>query len=212
MRTLLGLIAALATLGAGGVSLAATPHQLALPHTQRVVVRPVHANGTPVAGYTVTKEKIPGFACTDGASTVAVSPNIRYCGFSATYTVACWKSANHTVLCLRNPRVKSLVRIAYTGTFTPVAKPKLPSPQAIGLFNGGYCTIRDGGAWGYVQGHPNWYGTYGCRRVAVYGPGRDGIDRSVNPWRVHTVSSPTGTPGSIVNRRVRTAYYVGTAS
>ncbi|MGH8860543.1 MAG: hypothetical protein ACRDVG_04795 [Jatrophihabitantaceae bacterium] len=206
MKRLLALLITAAAFTTGAITAtAATP----LPHTQRVVVRPVHANGTPVAGYTVTHESIPGFTC-DSVSTVAVDPNIRFCGYSATYTVACWKSANHTVLCLRDPRAKSLVRIRYTGRFAPVARPHRPSPQALGLFNGGYCMIRDGGAWGWVQGHPQWAGAYSCRHVDVYGTGRDGIDRSVNPWRVHTVAF-TQSGQSIVNRRVRTAYYVGTA-
>lgn len=208
-RTVLLLISAvtsLATLLSGVVSAGAT-----LPHTQRVVVRPVHADGTPVAGYTVSHEHVNGFSCSSGASSNAVDPNIRYCGFSVTYTVACWKSTDHTVLCLRNPRRHELVRIRYVGAFRPVAAPRRPSPQALDLFNGGYCLVRGGGAWGSVPGHPNWYGTYGCRHVSIWGPERDGIDRSVNPWRVHTVSSYTGAPSSIVNRRVKTAYYVGTA-
>jgi hypothetical protein len=183
----------------------------ALPHTQKIVVRPVHANGTPVAGYSVSHESFDGFTCS-GPSSGAVDNNIEFCGFSATYTVACWKSSNHTVLCLRDPRAKELVRIRYQGTFHPATKLHNPSPQALALFNGNYCEIRDGGAWPMIKGHPQWNGYYGCRHNGIYGTGRDGIDRSVNPWRVHIVNDPNGGPGSIVNRRVQLAYYVGTAS
>lgn len=223
MRTFVLLTVAAATLITGGVSAAASPSAHAsaasstsaagaLPHTRQVVVRPVHANGTPVAGYTVTRESIDGFSCDEGPSPVAVDPGIRFCGFSATYTVACWKSAHHTVLCLRNPLTRALVRIRYTGAFAPVAAPAHPSPQALVLRGRGYCTIRDGGAWGSVPGHPHWFGTYSCLHSAIYGTGPDGIDRSVDPWLVHTVTGYTGAPGSIHDRRVAVAYYAGTAA
>lgn len=189
-----------------------TPADASLPHTQKIVVRPVHADGTPVAGYTVSRESIANFTCA-GSSAAAVDNNIEFCGYSATYTVSCWKSSHHTVLCLRDPMRKQLARIRYQGTFSPSKPPRHPSPQAITLFTGNYCTVRDGGAWSTIKGHPNWYGDYGCHRNAVYGPGRDGIDRSVNPWRVHVVNNPNNTtPNSIVVRRVKLAFYVGTAA
>ncbi|HET6878213.1 MAG TPA: hypothetical protein VFH38_11840 [Jatrophihabitans sp.] len=216
MRRLLVLLAALATLVTSGAAVAAAgpagaagPSAAQLHRTAKIVVRPVYDNGTPVAGWKVVKQKIPGFTCDSGPSYVAVDPNIRYCGFSATYTVACWKSTHHTVLCMRDPRVHKLARIRYTGSFGNVKAPAHPSPQALGLFGKGYCLVRDGGAWGSVKGHPRWNGTYSCGRGSLYGPGRDGIDRSVNPWRVHLVlnlNRPT-----IRERRVATAYYAGTA-
>src|SRR5689334_1225626 len=116
-----------------------------LPHTQKIVVRPVHANGTPAAGYSVTNESIPGLSC-GGSSPSAVDDNIVYCSPSAAYTVSCWKSRNHTVLCLRDPLKKHLVRIHYSGGIAPTHAPNRPTPQAITLFNGSYCMIRDGGA------------------------------------------------------------------
>lgn len=210
MRTLavLGLAALTLTAGVTSAAANATPSHHK-PHTKRVVVRPVRANGHAVHGYTVKRESFDGFTCDEGASPVAVDANIRFCGPSASYTVACWKSTHHTVLCLRNPRAKQLARIRYTGTFTHVAAPKHPSPQALRLFNGNYCLVRDGGAWGEVKGHPKWFGDYSCKHgIDVYGRGRDGIVRSVNPWRVHTVRD---LGGNYVNRRVKIAYYVGTA-
>jgi hypothetical protein len=206
---LLSAFAAAAALTTSVVTAGSAQAARTLPHTQRIVVRPVHANGTPVAGYTVTREQISGFTCRD-VSNQAVDNNIDYCGFSATYTVACWKSTNHTVLCLRDPMVKKLVRIRYQGTFKPTTKVRHPSPQALRLFNGNYCTVRDGGAWPMVKHHPNWFGTYSCIHNGIYGTGRDGIDRSVNPWRVHVVTNTQR--GYYTNRRVKLAYYVGTAS
>lgn len=209
-RTVLLLLTAAAA-AVAAFAVGVTNADAALPHTQKIVVRPVHADGTPVAGYTVSHETIAGFTCS-GPSSGAVDNNIEYCGFASTYTVACWKSTNHTVLCLRDPLQKHLVRITYQGSFHPTAKPQYPSPQSLTLFTGNYCLVRDGGAWPLINGHPNWNGYYGCRNNGLYGTGRDGIDRSVNPWLVHVVNNPNGGPGSIVNRRVKLAYYVGTAS
>jgi hypothetical protein len=189
--------------GAGSAGAAAT-------HTRKIVIRPVHADGRPVRGYTVKHESIPGFTCLD-TSPVAVDRNIRYCGFSATYTVACWKSRNHTVLCLRDPWIKELVRIRYSGRFRPAAAPAHPVPQALRLSTGNQCWVRDGGAWGWVNGHPHWYGAYGCRHGDVYGP-NDGINESVQPWRVHLVVN-AGLPNQrIHDLKVAKAFFVGTAA
>lgn len=211
-RTLVLLTSALAAITAvlAGVVVRA---DAALPHTQKVVVRPVHANGTPAAGYSVTREtRTDGVLCW-GASDNAVDPGIDYCGASVTYTEACWKSSNHTVLCLRDPQRRHLVRIRYTGTYHRTAVSAHPKPQALQLFTGMYCLVRDGGTWPMVKGHPNWYGQYNCGRLGMYGPGRDGINRSVNPWSVHLVRNPdNNTPHAIVVRRVEVAYYVGNAA
>ncbi len=212
-RTLVLLTSALAAITAVLAAGVVARADAATPHTRQVVVRPVHANGTPAAGYTVSREtRTDGVQCW-GASADAVDPGIDYCGASVTYTVACWKSRNHTVLCLRNPRRKHLVRIRYSGAYHHTAVPARPKPQALGLTNGNYCLVRDGGAWPEVKGHPNWYGQYNCRAVGLYGPGNDGINRHVDPWSVHLVRNPANnTPHAIVVRRVQTAYYVGNAA
>src|SRR3954469_4948617 len=180
--------------------------------TQRVVVRPVHANGTPVHGYTVTREdEGSGFLCRN-ASWSAVDPNIYFCGWSASNTVSCWKSTNHTVLCLRDPRVKQLVRIRYDGTITHVAARRRPSPQELLLGIGNKCLIRIGGAWASPPAQPTWVGWYFCwgHFGDVYGPrGGDGINRSHSQWTVYT-TDPIRTR-TITTRRVAIAYYVGTA-
>jgi hypothetical protein len=178
--------------------------------TRVSVVRPVHADGRPVAGYTVTRESIPGFTCQD-PSTVAVDAGIDFCGFSATNTMACWKSTHHTALCLRDPWSKKLARIRYSGTFVHTAAVKHPVPQALRLMNGDRCWIRDGGAWGWVTGHPHWFGDYGCQQGDVYGPGT-GISKATNPWRVHVVYNAGMPNQKIVDRRVARAIFVGTAA
>jgi len=179
-------------------------------HTRIAVVRPVHSDGTPVAGYTVHREHIDGFTCLE-ASPVAVNKNIDYCGFGATYTMACWKSKDHTVLCLRNPWSTDLARIRYSGTFTRHAAPANPLPQGLRLMDGNSCLVRGGGAWPEVTGHPHWFGTYSCRTGSVYGRG-DGINESTQPWRVEVVENPSLPDQKITEHRVRKAFFVGTAS
>jgi hypothetical protein len=199
-----------ATLVAGAMPASGAP--ASARQTVGRIVRPVHRDGTPVAGYTVQKQQIPGFHCNEGPSPVAVDDNIRMCGPSATYTVACWKSHNHTVLCLRNPRKKVLVRIRYVGKFRHVRALDKPSPQALALFNGVYCTILVGGAFPAVKGHPRWRADYSCLNGSyVYGRGRDGIVRSSEPWRVHLVRFHKNGTQSIRTRQVRLAFYAGTA-
>lgn len=215
MRMIIAASAAAAVLLTSGVSSVtdaarAAPTTVPVQVTKRIVVRPVTATGRPAAGFTVARESIPGFACDGGASAGAVDPDIRFCGFSATYTVACWKSTNHTVLCLRDPASRRLVRIRYDGGFTHVAAPRRPTPQSLRLGNGEYCTIRDGGAWSIAVRHPFWVGDYSCTRDAVYGPPNgDGVDRSHPLWTVYTLA-PSGR-GPVTRRRVLTAYFVGTA-
>jgi hypothetical protein len=207
------LIAApIAALLALATAAAATPAGLtsasaARAHTRLAVVRPVHADGRPVAGYTVKHETIPGFTCLD-ASTVAVDRNIDFCGFSATYTMACWKSVKHTALCLRDPWSKTLVRIRYSGKFVGHAAVHHPVPQAMRLKNGNHCWVRDGGAWGSVPGHPSWTGAYSCDQGAIYGPG-DGINQHVQPWLVHVLAADGK---HVTDHRVAKAIFVGTAA
>src|SRR4051794_14487736 len=162
MRRALLLLVPAVLLAAFVAPVTAVAAPAAVPtHTVRVVVRPVHANGRPVHGYHVTRETISGFTCAR-VSRVAVDKDIRLCGFSYLNTVACWKSRNHTVLCLRRPWVKELARIRYTGRFRPVAAPRQAVPQALRLGSGNRCLVRSGGAWSTVTGHPHWVGAYVC--------------------------------------------------
>jgi hypothetical protein len=216
MRKLLVLVPLVAAICAAfalsATSAAAHGARAAARQTVGRIVHPVHANGTPVAGYTVHRQHIAGFTCTT-VSPVAVDDGIASCSPDAAYAVACWKSTHHTVLCLRNPRTKVLARIRYTGRFHAGKALDRPSPQALVLFGGTYCEIRDGGAWGSVKGHPHWFGDYSCNNGAdVYGRGRDGIVRSTEPWQVHMVRFHNNGTQTIRTREVRLAYYVGTAN
>lgn len=207
-----------ATTSASTSSAAPTPPA---PPTARVTVRPVTADGRPVAGYQVSTESFPDLMCQDGAfpaSPVAVSPNIRWCGPSASYTVACWNSAvPSTVLCLRDPLKRVLVRIKYQGTFTPIAAPRNPVPEELVLDNGMACTIRAGGAGSRVNAHPDWVDYYYCNASgnqwpSISGPnGGNGIDRSAATWTVQLVTGAGTGSESIASHEVVAAYYVGTA-
>lgn len=177
------------------------------PVTTVVVVRPVRSDGTPAPGWTVHRER--GRAFCDAASPAAVRPGIASCSPSAAYLQACWPSAHHTVLCLRDPLVHELVRMRYGGMFPQAAKPAVPTPLAMRLFDGAYCRIRVGGAWGAPKSHPRWVGFDSCDSGGdIYGPSRDdGIIRTRPLWWVRQVEDLT-----VVHRRaVRTAYLVGTA-
>ena len=177
------------------------------PVTSVVVVRPVRADGTPAPGWTVRHER--GRAFCDATSPAAVRAGIASCSPSAAYLPACWRSAHHTVLCVRDPRVHELVRIRYAGTFPQVTEPAVPTPLAMRLSNGAYCQIRVGGAWGMTPGHPRWVGFDSCDDGGdVYGPIRgDGVVRSRPLWWVREVIDLK----DVHRRAVATAYLVGTA-
>ncbi|HJQ07474.1 MAG TPA: hypothetical protein VJ872_18635 [Nocardioides sp.] len=178
-----------------------------LDHTARAVVRPVTSTGSPAAGYTVHREA-GSTSCSDQATT-SVSAAVDTCFPTAYYFPSCWKSTNHTALCLRHVSDTRLVRIRYSGTFAAKPAVQRPSPQRLTLVGGGTCDIRIGGAWGVVPGHPDWVGWYSCTNGSVYGsPTGDGVNRSRPVWRVHLV----GSDGTLVTRRVAKATYVGTAS
>lgn len=80
------------------------------------------------------------------------------------------------------------------------------------LGDGALCSIRDGGAWGTLPGHPKLFGTYGCthdgavwaRRVAKH----NGVNESNPSWTVRTAQFGSHT---LKTRRVVKAWFVGTA-
>ena len=182
------------------------------PHTTTVVLRPVTAAGYPAPGFTAVLE--PSGQVTCGPSTdpspSAVDSDILSCSPDAEYAVACWPSHSAGyVLCLRDPWSTKLAQIAAVGT-PKVAAPAKPQPLGMMLSNGTRCTIRDGGAWNGLAGHPGWYGTYPCGSdQAVWGQGSaSGIDSAHQQWTVST--APLGGNGPLVVRTVTTAYFVGT--
>jgi hypothetical protein len=201
---------ALAAALAASALVPATAAHARTPHTARVVVRPVDATGHAVAGWTVHRERGVSVQC-DGPAPAALDDGIGECFPTAEYLPACWKSHHHTVLCLRDARTRTLVRVRYTGSFVTPTAPARATPQDLDLAGGQQCAIRFGGAWSQLPSHPNWLGFDSCAHGSVYGPASgDGIDRSAPLWTVHVWKS--GTKQRVVTRDVATAYYVGTAA
>lgn len=189
---------------------ASAPEPRSFDHTHRVVVRPVDASGHAVDGWTVKRER-DGTVDSCDASMSSVSDDVYLCYPTVEYAVACWKSHDKTLLCLRDPRSRELVRLSYTGRLGHVSAPATRVPLALTLRHGQQCQMRFGGAWGTPSTHQDWAGYDSCSHGDVYGPvPGDGIDRSGDVWRVKLWVH--GTDGTIVTRGVRTAYLVGTAA
>lgn len=216
MRRLLSFIAV--ALSAAGLAVALGPAGAGAAHrfppTAKTVIRPVNNAGFAVGGYTVTGEPTGSVDCSfPDPSPGAVSPNIEECSPSAEYAVACWRAAApHKVLCMRNPRVRKLVRIPRLGAFapTPLAEPADRAPLGMVLGNGTYCSIRDGGAVGPRAGHPQWIATYFCTdgKIIWQRPGDRhlGVNERFATWYV----VEAGVSGPINSRRVLRAWFVGT--
>lgn len=172
-------------------------------------MRPVTSTGHPAAGYTV-KPDTKQAMCGD-ASFAAVDAGIAVCGPSAAYLPACWKSTNHTALCLRHATDKVLARITYTGSWDVPTKAAVTTPLNMRLEDGNHCQIRVGGAWGTVPKHSDWLGYASCDKdVNVYGASSNhGIDRTTTPW---SVSLYNETSRQLSTGHVAVAYFVGTAA
>lgn len=208
-----GLAGALALLlmGAGVDSAGAAT----IAPTVKVVVRPVTSAGHVRAGFTLTFEPSGSVDCSvANASPAAVSPNIEFCSPSAEYAVACWKAAlAHHVLCMRNPRSHIVVRIPRTGPFaaTPPPTGVQRAPLTIKLGDGDICSIRDGGAFPALPGHPHLFVTYTCvHDGAVWATAtaaHQGINESNPVWTVRTAHFGSST---LVTRHVVKAWFVGT--
>lgn len=216
MRRLLALIAIAASTIGLAVALAPSGAGAAhrFPPTAKSVIRPVNAAGFARAGYTVTAEPTGSVDCSfANPSPGAVSPNIEECSPSVEYAVACWKAAAaHKVLCMRNPRVRKLVRIPRVGAFapTPLAAEADRAPLGMVLGNGTYCSLRDGGAVPPRAGHPHWIATYFCEdgKIIWQRPGAHhlGVNEQLATWYV----IEAGVTGPITARRVLRAWFVGT--
>lgn len=186
-------------------------------NTDKQIVRPVTAQGEPARGWSVQAEEAPGdFRCV-GASPVAVDRGIVTCGRATDFTIACWKSTNHTVLCLRDPQVKRLARIAYEGSFPSEPATDSPIPLEVDLKYYGMCLVRDGGPTLAPPSQPTWAATYACTSTkhgsgylfgAASQPG--GIDQTKHLWVVHWKNEHRRN-AKLVEDRVVTAYLVGNA-
>jgi hypothetical protein len=210
-------LAVLFTLVGSSVGVVST-NAAASPATARIVVRPVTEAGTPAPGVLVTSDQKAGTVdCrTREPSPGAVSRDIEFCTPSAAYAIACWKSATpRQVLCSRDPRSGRVWSLPRTGAFAPtgLAGKRKRTPLMLVLGNGRTCSIRDGGAWGSLKQHPQWYGTFSCDgSAAVWSPAsapHSGVNESRSTWTVH-VGSISGN-GPVTIRTVRKAYFVGTA-
>jgi hypothetical protein len=186
------------------------------PHTVTVVVRPVTSSGHAASGFVVKNEPTGSVDCSFAEeSPGAVSDNILLCSPSAEYAVACWKAAaaKHA-LCMRDPHSHKLARIPRTGKFASAkVLHKDRGPLRMVLGNGAVCSIRDGGAWGQLQSHRKWVGTYSCTKGGdVWAPAKakhQGVNETNPVWTVHTASA-SGT-GAVSVRTVTKAWFVGTA-
>lgn len=212
----IAVIGAIALLVSGGFALQAA-NATTTTATVRVVVRPVTSTGHPAAGFTLHSEPTGSVDCSGKSpSPGAVDPDIEFCSPSAEYAVACWKSAvAQRALCMRNPRSKDVYRIPRTGAFAPtaVAPVAYRAPLLMKLADGDFCAIRDGGAWGSLDGHPNLFGTYACIKAGIVWATSTarhfGINESHPLWTVQT--APAG-HHALVLRHIVKAWFVGTKS
>jgi hypothetical protein len=214
---ILAVFGALACLVAGAFAADTAAGAAAPTATAKVVVRPVTATGRVASGFTLHVQSTGSVDCSDPLpSPAAVSKNIEFCSPSAEYAVSCWKSAlAHRALCMRNPRSKDVYRIPRAGAFapTPIAPVKYRAPQLLKLGDGDFCTIRDGGAWGTLTGHPNLFGTYACLHAGIVWAAASAPHLGVNEanplWTVRT--APAGNHPLVTHHVVR-AWFVGTRS
>jgi hypothetical protein len=188
------------------------------PGTELVVRRPVTAHGRAAAGYKVVAlEPDDELSCGGSRpglfpSPVAVDPGIVGCAPSAEYALACWQGpTTTTALCYRDPWQRQVVEVHTGGRLAAQPVPRQPSPLGLVLGNGVRCTLRDGGAWGTLDGHPDMFGTFGCTdRSVIWGVDHsDGIDRTSTLWKAWL--APGSGHGTLHPMTVRTAYFVGTA-
>lgn len=203
-------VVALATALLTGSALVATAADATAPDRARAtrvsVVRPVTAEGVPAPGWQVTRQR-HGAVNWEGSSVSAVDDDITTCYPSAEYLPSCWRSAHHTVLCVRDVTSQRLVRVRYRGSYPSSTPPARPTPQALTLAGGARCSIRIGGAWGTVPSHPRWLGFILHVRVGLRSATWTASTAARPAWRVHLVDSD----GSVTTRVVRRAYQVGTA-
>lgn len=191
----------------------------AVPRTRQVVLRPVTAAGRAASGYTTEVSSADqrlecggSFSSFASQSPVTVDAGPVRCGPSAEYALACWNGPTATTaLCYRNPWLRQVVTMRTLGRLPALRPPAQPSPLGLVLSDGATCSLRGGGAWANLDGHPEMYGTYACTgSISVWaGTGPDGVDRSRALWRVRL--APMSGHGRLHVLTVRTAYFVGTA-
>jgi hypothetical protein len=217
----LGITCVLGLVGGDVATARATTSALpvaASPPTRSVIIRPVTSAGQPARGFHARTQQTDPIDCSTAApSPSSVDRNVDWCAPEDAYAIACWQTVTaHHALCMFNPSTHRLYRVPLTGSFasTAVVKARTRAPLLIVLADGARCSIRDGGAWGPApKAHPNWAPFYGCsKRGVVWGPPHAkhyGINESRASWTVRTSAATTG---KLTIRRVKRAYFVGTAS
>jgi pimeloyl-ACP methyl ester carboxylesterase len=188
------------------------------PGTQVQRLRPVTANGTVAAGWSVVDEGGGGdIDCSfNSASPAAEKGDIYYCSPTAERADACWVGEGRdSMLCLRDPMTRQVVRMWLEGTagFGPTGPAEYsgtPAPIRLDLDNGATCRLRNGGSWGSQEQNPDLVGFYGCDDDRVVWAGQSsktGIDQNGKTWTVRVGLEA----GGLSTRKVRTAYYVAMA-
>ncbi|MCM3884346.1 hypothetical protein [Frankia sp. R82] len=186
--------------------------------TRLVNLAPVDRHGQPARGWTVEGSEDPNspIDCGDTSqafpSPAAVSGDIYYCSPSAAAADACWPTPQpRRMLCLRDPYSTILTALTAGSLVAKVSPPRHPAPLRLDLANGEHCRLRDGGAWGAPQNHPDYVGYYSCgpRDIVWARPDSPtgGIDRTGTRWTV-LVGDLTGPLSTVA---VATAGFVTTA-
>lgn len=189
----------------------------ASPRTRQIVLRPVTDTGRAAPGYTTVVLSADHQLDCGGSSRhhayqspVAVDTGPVACSPSSEYALACWNGPSATTaLCYQDPWQRQVVQV-HTGGRLPVERaPERPSPLGVVLSDGTRCSLRGGGAWALLDGHPDMYARYGCEGGMALWAGRraDGIDRAQPLWTVRL--APTSGHGRLRAATVRSAYFVG---
>jgi hypothetical protein len=214
MRRLV-LVLALGSVLAATSTYGADAAQSSGRHTQRVVSRPVTAAGRPAPGYRVTVETSPRLDCSAGEpSPVAVDQDIVYCTPDYADAVACWKSSSaHHVLCLRDARHKTLVKLRVSGPTAGTSALPKRAPLDVQLNSGVTCALRVGGAGTSLKQHPSWSIFYFCSHgLAIWAPLNAtnwGLNRAHPVWTAHVAASSGGK--RVAKRGLSRTWFVGTA-
>ena len=175
--------------------------------TRIVVVRPVTAQGTPAAGYSVSAEQVEAVERCH-ASPYMRESGVYECSPSAANAVACMKSTHGTLLCLFSTDSHMLHRVRPTDALPAVTAPADPVPLGLSLTSRVRCTAYYNGT-NPTAGR--LFAVYGCsQHVGIFAANfQHPFDVSTAQWTAHLFNAD----GSGAERRgyVQTAYYVGTA-
>jgi hypothetical protein len=175
--------------------------------TRIVVVRPVTAQGTPAAGYSVSAERVEAVEKCH-ASPYMRESGVYECSPSAANAVACMKSTHGTLLCLSSIAKHMLYRVRPTDALPAVTAPADPLPLGVSLTSRARCTAYYNGTNPTVG---RLFAEYECsHQVGIFTANfQHPFDVSTAQWTAHLFNAD----GSGAERRgyVHIAYYVGTA-